>query len=383
MKKKYNILIVAGEASGDLHGGNLIAAIKEKHDISFFGIGGDHMSNQGVEILYHMRDLAFLGFAEVVRHLPFISRVYRHLDREMKRRRPDMVLLIDYPGFNLRFAKKARQSGFPVFYYISPQVWAWGKNRIKKIAGYVSNMVVILPFEQKFYRNHGIKVKFLGHPLKDILSADTQKGPFLESLNLEPSRPVLGLFPGSREQEVNKILPVMLNTYEKLKNQIDGLQATIGLAPGLSDETIRRHIGREKKSLIVSRDRIYDMMKHCDLALVASGTATLETALLGTPLIVLYRTSPVTYWMGRYLVKLKNISLVNIIAEKQIVPEFIQHRATAENIVPEAVSLLKDRNKRVKMKSDLQEVSARLGSEGAVKRIADAVLLSLQSGTKQ
>ena len=374
-------MIVTGEASGDLHGGNLVAALKKKHNVSFFGIGGDHMAAQNVETLYHMRDLAFLGFAEVIRHLPFILRVFRHLGRELKRRRPDMVLLIDYPGFNLRFAKKASHSGFPVFYYISPQVWAWGKNRIRQIARYVSYMVVILPFEQSFFRDHGIQAQFLGHPLKDILTVNSTRDNFLKSMGLDPARPVLGFFPGSREQEVNKILPVMMKTFKNMKREIPGLQGMIGLAPALSDTVISRYVKFVNNSLVAARENIYDMMKHSDLALVASGTATLETALLGTPLMVLYRTSPLTYWIGKHLVKLQNISLVNIIAGKQIVPEFIQHMATAEYIAPEAISLLKNRGKQTKMISDLQKVSQHLGKKGAVERIADTVWLALQQKT--
>ena len=225
-KHRPSILIIAGEASGDIHGASLVREIKKKRsDLDLFGIGGDRMASAGVDTIYHVREMSFLGFFEVLKHLPFVRRVFRRMVTLLVERRPMVVILIDYPGFNLKFARAAKKHGVPVIYYISPQVWAWGRNRIKKIARLVDRMLVIFPFEAELYSDHGLDVRFVGHPLKDVVQARQNRESFIQNLNFDPGRPILGLLPGSRQQEVHRLLPEMLDALKILRKDIPDLQA--------------------------------------------------------------------------------------------------------------------------------------------------------------
>jgi lipid-A-disaccharide synthase len=377
-KKNRSILIIAGEASGDMHGASLVKALRtKKPDLDIFGIGGDRMAEEGVEIIYHARDLSFLGFFEVIKHLPFIQKVFRNMIARLKTQNPDLVILIDYPGFNLRFAEKAKKLGFPVLYYISPQVWAWGRNRVKKMAKYIDQMIVIFPFETEFYRQHNMDVRFVGHPLKDRVDAILPKKDFLNQFHLDSTRPVIGLLPGSRIQEVQKLFGLMIQAYQKMKKKIPDLQAVVGLAPTLTDSVYTK-IMKHADDIFLIRNHTYEVMAHSDAVMVASGTATLETALLGTPMVVLYKMTPLSFFIGRILVKIKNIAIVNIVAGKTVVPELIQNQATPEKIEKEMFDLLTNDKRRTTMKKQLSEVSQKLGEKGANNRAADVVLEFLE-----
>lgn len=366
--------MIAGESSGDMHGAGLIKAIKKKNpSIACFGIGGDRMAEAGLDIVYHVSEMSFLGFFEVLKHLPFIRRVFKKMVGLLKEKQPSLVLLIDYPGFNLRFAKAVKKRSIPVIYYISPQVWAWGKKRIKKISRFVDRMIVIFPFEEKIYKKEGLDVRYVGHPLKDVVKASLSKEHFFNKLGMDSSHPTIGLLPGSRRQEVDHLFPEMLKACCLLQKKIPHLQLMVGLAPTLSDE-VYGPLMKEKDPIHTVRNRTYDVMAHADMVFVASGTATLETAILGTPMVILYKMSTLSYWIGKLLVKVKRIGLVNIVAGKSVVPELIQGDARAEKIVKEAVEIMSNRERRANIKRDLKEVSRLLGKKGASTRAAESVI---------
>lgn len=367
-------MVIAGEASGDMHGSRLVSEIKKlsPHTI-FYGIGGTHMEKEGVKLIYHVNEMSFLGFFEVIKHLPFIKKVYTEMTKLLNKLKPDLVILIDYPGFNIRFAKEPKKKGIPVIYYISPQVWAWKKKRIKTIAERISKMLVIFPFEADLYKNEGVNVSFIGHPLKDVVKTHYSKKDFFNRCtNLKPENPTLCLLPGSRKQEVEKLLPEMIKGFKILKKQIPKLQGVIGMSNTLPENLYTSLIKDKAISLI--KNEIYDAMAHSDAALVASGTATLETAILGTPMIILYKMSPISYLIGKSLVNLNNFGLVNIVAGKQIVPELLQNQVTGKNISDNIYPFFNNTAVRKKTKAQLKRVKELLGSPGAAKKGAEAII---------
>jgi lipid-A-disaccharide synthase len=369
-KEKKSILIIAGEASGDVHGAGLVRELKKiRPGLDFFGIGGDGMAAEGVEVVRHVREVSFLGFYEVLSQLPFMRRVFKEMIDLLEKRKPCFVLLIDYPGFNLRFAREAKKRGVSVFYYISPQVWAWGRRRVKKIKRFVDRMVVIFPFEELLYREAGIDVWFVGHPLKDVVRVDLTKEGFFKESGLDSSKVTVGMLPGSRRQEVLRILPEMKEAYLILKGKIEGAQAVIGQAPTVSDDLYSSLLNKDD-SIVRVCDRTYEVMAHSDVVMVASGTATLETAILGTPMVILYKMAPITYLLGRVLVRLKQIGLVNIVGGRSVVPELVQRRANGKKIADTVYSMFINPNRRNKMKEDLDMVSRLLGKKGATRRAA-------------
>lgn len=369
-KNKKTIFVIAGETSGDMRGGPLLQHMKKlRPDLRFIGIGGDHMAEQGMELLYHSREMAFLGFFEVVRHYPFIRKVFYHLVDTVRKEKPSMIILIDYPGFNLRFARKMHELGIPMLYYISPQVWAWGKDRVKKIAKWIGRLLVILPFEKAIYEKEGMDVHFVGHPLRDEVVPPDSSRSFLKSLNFSEKQPILGLLPGSRRQEVEKLLPDILTGYKLLKQQIPDLQAVLGMAPTLSDEFYHQFLNPNEIKCV--RDQSYNVMAHSDAVFVASGTATLETGLLGTPMVIVYRIAPISYLMGKYLVKIKNIGLVNIVAGETVVPERIQDDVNGKTLAETMYPLLADKKVQKEIKEKLHRVQDNLGEKGASKRAAE------------
>jgi lipid-A-disaccharide synthase len=375
------ILIIAGETSGDIHGAGLVREInKRQPGLNFFGIGGDNMIKAGVEPIYHIKNMSFLGFFEVLKHLPFVFKVFNKMVDLLEKRKPSLVILIDYPGFNLRFAKKVKKKGIKVFYYISPQIWAWGKNRVKAIARWVDLMVVILPFEEAFYRSEGINVRFVGHPLKDVVRIKQQREDFFKNIDCDPLKPTIGILPGSREQEIQKLLPEMIKACKLLKKNITNFQVILGIAPSINTEFYEQFI-HEYDNLVFVRSNTYEVMAHSDIVLVASGTATLETALLETPMIVLYKMAPFSYFLGKILIKVRHIALVNIVAGREVVPELLQSKANAEKIALEVYYLLNDRKRMENIKRDLSEVSQKLGEKGATNRAAKSVLSLLERNT--
>jgi len=372
---KRSILIIAGEASGDNVGGLLCEEVKKlRPGIELFGLGGNGMMHAGVNLLYHINQLAFLGFWEIIRHIPFMRSVERNLLIETRNRRPALAILIDYPGFNLRFARKLKARRIPILYYVSPQVWAWGDKRIQKIKSLVDKMIVVFEFEKELYSGKGMRVEWYGHPLLDMVKTRLSSSDFYKKAGLENNQRFLGLFPGSRLQEVERILPVMRDTIKAVRSKGADLTGIVGGVPGIEDSIYRKIIGDD---FTLMKNMTYDIMANADLNLVASGTATLECAILGKPLFVLYKTSPLTYIIAKNLVKIQDIGLVNVVAGKRIVPEFVQSGCNADLIAAEISKYSSDRPLREKMAEELKVVRTRLGETGASRKAAESILRTL------
>jgi lipid-A-disaccharide synthase len=367
-----SILIIAGEASGDNVGGLLATELKLlRPDIELFGIGGDRMDIAGVNLRYHVNQLSFLGFWEVIKHLPFIKEVEQNVLAAVAERRPGLAILIDYPGFNLRLAERLRALNIPVMYYVSPQVWAWGRGRIEKIKRLVDKMVVVFEFEKHLYEQEGMAVEWHGHPLLDIVHPKYGRSDFLKKLGLSHDDTYVGLFPGSRRQEIEKILPVMRGALAGLASNGTPVRGIVGCAPGIDDRLYRMLGGQDLQYVGWNT---YDLMTHAELNLVASGTATLECAMLGRPLFVLYKTSWVTYAIARSLIKIPFIGLVNVVAGEKVAPEFIQGDCKAHIVAGQMQRYLKDRALPGQMVTRLSGVRSKLGQPGASERVARTAL---------
>ncbi len=372
------VLMVAGEASGDLHGAGVVHALKAGHpDLDIYGIGGDRMAEAGMEILVHISSLSFMGFVEVAKNLHVVRRVEKQMAEVLEQRRPGVVVLIDYPGFNLRFARKVAALGIPVLYYISPQVWAWHKSRVKKMRGIVKSMKVVFPFEVEIYRKEGIDVEFVGHPIVEKLGVTADRPEFFRRHGLDESKKLLALLPGSRVQEINHMLPVMLEAARKLC--LDGrTQPVLGVAPNLGRDPMSRFFPI-CPGLQILEHSIYDLMAFADAAVVTSGTATLETGWFGTPMLVVYKTSPITFAIGRMLVDVPYIGLANIVAGKKTVPELIQRDFTVEGIVREVGPMLRDNAYNASLREGLAVIKGALGGPGASARVAQSILALLKA----
>jgi lipid-A-disaccharide synthase len=371
MPPEKTVFIVAGEASGDLHAGKLAENLRKLlPSVRMLGLGGQQMRAAGVQLLFSVEQLSFMGFFEVISHLPFMRRVMNTSLDKLRQEKPELLILVDYPGFNLRLAERAREMGLKVMYYISPQIWAWGSNRLEKIKDTVDKMVVILPFEEKLYKKAGVDVEFVGHPLLEEIDFDPNPEQFYRRLDIPPERPILGLLPGSRLQEVRRILPVMLKSAEKVLREFSSMIPVIGLAPTLRQEEVQPYLKTFSGETRMVEIGIYDLMRHSRLMLVASGTATLETAVIGTPFLIVYKTSFLTYLVARRMISIPHIGLVNVVAEKKIVSEFVQNQAKPEKIAAEALSLLKDKEKYDRLRNELGGVKGKLGEPGAALKAA-------------
>ncbi len=375
------IMIIAGEASGELHGAGVVAALKAKQpETDILGIGGDRMAQAGCELVYHIDRFSVMGLTEVVRHLPFIRRALVRLDRLLVSRRPDVLILIDYPDFNLRLARKARKRGIPVLYYISPQVWAWRARRIHTIVKLVDCMAVVFPFEVPLYEKAGGNVCFVGHPLLEGLESRQTRAEFCAGAGLDPDRPIIGMLPGSRIMEVERMLPAMVGTLKTVRRHMPEVQGVIGLAPTVSRAVLAGYLAgksglkEDAGDLPVVENSAYEVMNHADLLLVTSGTATLESACFGTPLLVLYRMSRLSWWIARRLVEIPDIGLVNVVAGRRIAPEFLQDEVDPKMLSRVALDLLRAPEKRRTMTRELRAVRARLGTPGASMRVAERAL---------
>jgi lipid-A-disaccharide synthase len=369
--KSKRVMMVTGEASGDLHGAHLMEAIRRiDPNIQFFGMGGEALRRTGMNLLYHNQSLSVVGITEVLLKLKSIRKTLRGLKRVLDLERPDLVILIDFPDFNLRLAKFAHQRGIPVFYYISPQVWAWRAGRVKLIARWVKKMVVFFAFEVPIYKAAGVDVEWVGHPLLDVVKPHLPKEDALKQLGLDPGKRTVGLLPGSREQELERLLPVLLDTAHLLQQEIPGLQFVIPLAPGLTKTSVSRWMENAWVPVKLVEGQTYDVMNLSDLLIMASGTATLEAAILGKPMVIIYKVSFISYWIGRALVHVKHIGLVNLVAGKGIAPELVQEDATPERIAKEALRILNDPALRQEMTESMIEVRKNLGEPGAVQRAA-------------
>jgi len=365
-------MILAGEASGDIYGANLALALKRlSPDITFFGIGGPEMEKVGVRIMYRLSAMAVVGMTEIIPRMRYILRALRELKKLLTVSPPDLVILIDYPGFNLNLAKKAHSLGIPVLYYIPPQVWAWWERRVKKIAKRVDRVAVILPFEKEFYRRYGLRVSYVGHPLLDTSLPKRGKEEIREGLSIGCERgPILGLLPGSRTEEVLRHMPIMIGAAETISRSYPDLYCILPLAPTVGEDIVKPYLEKTTMDIKIARSDTKELLKIADLALVASGTATLEAAIMETPMVITYKVSPLTYSIVRFLAKVSNIGLVNLVAGKTIVPELIQSEATAHELAEEGLAILKDDRLRAEMKEGLRLVKEQLGHGGASKNVA-------------
>jgi lipid-A-disaccharide synthase len=377
------LLVVAGEASGDLHGARLITELRRRvPDLAAFGLGGDEMRAAGLEAVAHSSEISVVGITEVLKILPRAREVFADLLREVDRRRPALAVLIDFPDFNLRLAKELKARGLEVLYYISPQVWAWRRGRVKTIARLVDRMLVLFPFEVDFYREHGVDVVHVGHPLVDEVPVLPQGWDRDEPAGGPPfGGPYrVALLPGSRKSEVESLLPTLLEAARRLAAELP-IEVRIIRAPTIPPELVDEAVELAGLPVeIVGEDR-FAAVADSHLALCASGTATLEVGLLGTPMIMVYRLASWTYLLAKLMVHLPNVSLVNLVLGRRVVPELIQGEANPRRIAAEAARLLTDAGERGRMREALAEVRGRLGEGGASRRAAGEVAAMLAEGS--
>lgn len=371
-QRNFKIMIVAGEASGDLHGAYLIKAMKERRNppLFFYGIGGAKMAGEGMRLVANAADMAVMGLTEVVSRLWFIRKIMNKLKESLKNERPDLVILIDYPGFNLALAREARKRGVAVFYYISPKVWAWRSGRINTIKKVVNHIALIFPFEEELYRKAGVKGTFVGHPLLDEMQVKQTPDEIKKELNLGDAEQIVALLPGSRKSEIQKLLPEMIKAATLLSVRFPGMRFVLPVAHTLSVGMIQDSVAFSPVPLQVIEGKTYEILSVSDAVIVASGTATLETALLAKPMVIVYKTSPFTYFLGKRVVKMKHIGLPNIIARKTIVPELIQKDFSGERMAHEITQILTDQTLKDKMIRDLTAIKKSLGKPGASQRTA-------------
>ena len=374
IKKPARIYIIAGEASGDLHGANLLKELyKLDYSISVRAWGGDRMKNEGATLVKHISELAFMGFIEVILNLSTILKNINFCKKDILEFKPDVLLLIDYPGFNLRIAKWAKKNGIKVHYYISPQVWAWKKSRVKIIKASVDKMYSILPFENDFYKQFDYETQYVGHPLLDEVENFNQvrltKDEFLNKNKLSQV-PIISILPGSRKQEIKVKLPIMLDAVKSLKNY----QIVIAGAP---NQTAKMYEEFEAQGCKIIFGQTYDLLSNSEAAIVTSGTATLETAILNIPEVVCYKGSWISYFIARSLIKINYISLVNLIMDQQIVKELIQGECNPFKIREELDLLLNDKNYREAMLSNFEIMREKLGGQGASKKVAHSLLKTI------
>ncbi len=365
-----SIFILAGEESADNHGAKLMQAILDKReDIQFIGIGGEKMIQKGLSSLVPMNNLAVMGFVEVLKHLPFFRQLTHEILTEIEKESPCHIVLIDYPGFNLRLAKKLKERfKIPITYYISPQLWAWKENRVKTIRKYIDQMLVIFPFEENWYHERGVKASFTGHPIFDEY-VPTEKEELCKKLNLDCTQPIITLYPGSRQQEVDQHLPTLIQAAQKLSQHNNNLQFVLGAATQIN---LKKWI--LPKWVKVETQHPQLALEVADLAIVASGTSTVEAAVFRTPMIIIYRMAALSWWLSTLMVKVPFAGMVNIIAGKKIMPELLQNNFTVDQVVKKAEEILSNPDKLKEMQSELEKVSNTLKGNGASQNAAEKIL---------
>lgn len=365
--------IIAGEASGDLHASHLVKEMfAEDHNIEFRGFGGDKMKAVGVTIAKHYKEMAFMGFTEVVMHLRTILKNINLCKKDIEEYAPDAIILVDYPGFNFRIAPFAKALGIKVIWYISPQLWAWNSSRVEKIKASVDLLLVILPFEEAFYEQHNFKAHYVGHPLTDHLISRIRDPLFFRVLNI-PEQPAIAVLPGSRKQEIKRNLDIMLSVASDFRE----CQFIVACAPGIEKSFYDKF--RKEQNINYVYNKTYDLLQNSVAALVTSGTATLETALLQVPQLVCYKGSVISYVIAKRLIHVKYISLVNLILGKEAVPELIQFRFSKKYLIPALDRLLYNNDYRMQMIEDYISLREKLGEEGASERAAEKILTFMSS----
>jgi lipid-A-disaccharide synthase len=380
LETRNSFLVSAGEASGEAHCAQLIRALRSAvPDAEFFGLGGERMRAAGCDIVVDCRDVAVVGLVEIVSHLPKIYGEFHKLLRAVESRRPRAAILIDFPDFNFRLARKLQDRGIPVFYYVSPQLWAWRPGRVELVRKYVRKMLVIFPFEEQFYREHGIEVAYVGHPLADVPLPDISRQNFAAEYGLNADRRWIALLPGSRRKEVEMNLPEMLGTAARLGNEFDYI---LPVAPTLDREWMEELLARNTSVPVTLTTDARATLAHSRAAAVASGTATVEAALIGTPFVVVYRVSGLTWQLGHRFVKVPHFAMPNLIAEREVVPEFIQGEFKAEKLAAELRRIAEDGSDRDRMLCGLGEVKRKLqsrdGTAGAAELASRLILAGLQ-----
>lgn len=367
------IMIVAGEPSGDLHASRVASKLNDlAPGIHLIGMGGDLMERSGVSLTFHIRDSAVMGIGEVITAIPAFLKKCRHLKRFIRETKPDALLLVDFAEFNVGLARFAHKLGIPVIYYIPPKAWAWRPQRAKKIARNTTIVASIFPFEATFYRRAGANATFVGHPLVDFAQSNLSREEARRRLNLRENSPVLGLMPGSRRREVDRLLPVMLEVARHIRQSLPDCQFILPIAPSIHPDSLPN-----MPFVHLVKGNTYDSMKASDLMLIASGTATLEAACLGTPMIVVYKMSRLSWWVIKSLAAIDRSALPNIIAGREIVPELLQNDAQPSQITPIALKMLQSLEARQSQKEELEKVYAQLGNPGTAERTARIVLDSL------
>ena len=375
------LLISAGEASGEMYGAQLIAALRRRvPDVECFGVGGERMQAAGCDLVVQSKELAVVGITEILPRLPKIYGEFRKLVRAMDERKPQAAVLIDSPAFHFKVARQLHRRGIPVIYYVAPQLWAWRSGRVRLVRRYFKKVLVIFPFEEPWYRERGVDAEFVGHPLADVERPAESAEEFVEEQGYEPDKPIIALLPGSRHKEIRMNLPALLRTADLLGCDYQFvLPIAPGIDPGWLDLLVQKLNPSYNFILFTMTDT--RALAHARAAVVASGTATVEAAMMGTPMVVVYRVSPLTWKLGRPLVHVKNFAMVNLIAGEAVVPELIQADFTAKNVATKLREILPDGPVREKMERDLAQVRARLRSSddprSAAERAADAVLQTL------
>ncbi|MCK5386342.1 MAG: lipid-A-disaccharide synthase [Gammaproteobacteria bacterium] len=372
-------MIIAGEASGDLHAAKLVREVKEKNtDISFYGIGGTNMVEAGVEALVDSAELAVVGLFEVLAHWNTISGALKKMQHLLRTDPPDLLVLTDYPDFNLRLAKTAKECGIKVLYYISPQVWAWRQKRVFKIRKLVDMMAVVFPFEETFYKKYDVPVRFVGHPLVDEIHVSADQKTLREEFLLDNEKPVIGLFPGSRHSEIKRLLPIIVESAKQIIKDKPDTQFVIPVASTLKEEDILPYFDGVELDMRIISQRSHDVMSVCDAVITVSGTVTLELALLKKPMVVINKISKLSYFFVSKMLKIDHIALCNIVAGKRVVPELIQNDATTGKISSTALNLLNNNEERNKIMSEFSTIEEKLTNKETKTELSDLLIDMLE-----
>lgn len=369
------LLFSAGESSGDKHAATMFLELKKQRpDIQGFGMGGAQMARAGIDVRYDSSGIGVIGVVEVLRHYGEIRRALRFMQDLVSTERPDLLVCVDYKEFNLKLARHAKQCGVKVLFYVSPQVWAWRPGRVKTYGKAIDMMAVIFPFETAYYEAEQVPVRYVGHPSVDKVHPLHGKAEDRARFGLDEDKPVVGLLPGSRVNEINRMLPVMLAAAEKLQADVPGIRFILPQADSIGDELLEVYLRQSPVGITVMKNQPYDVIQCCDAVMTTSGTATLEIALLTVPMVIAYKLAALTYWLGKRLVKTPFIGLPNIVLGKGVIKEFIQHEATADNLAAEIRRILTDKAYADEMRAHLSQVKARLGQGGGSRNMAELAL---------
>ena len=379
-----HIMILAGEASGDDHAAEFIEVLRQlKPELRISGMGSDSMKRAGVDVFFDSKIIAVMGLIEVLRHWGDIKRAMAIVREQLEQTRPDLLVLVDYPEFNLKMARHAGTLGIPVLFYISPQVWAWRPKRIHKIGRLINHMAVLFQFEKKYYEDAGIPVSFVGHPLVDKVKISANAGSMRSRLDISADARVVGLFPGSRHSEIERLLPMMFATAAQMQAQDPQLRFVLPVAATLDFDDVSRQAKSSGIEICVTRDEIYDLINCCDAIVSCSGTVTLEIALLGVPMCVVYKTSALSYMILSRLITIPHISLVNIVSRQAVVKELLQADANPDFVAAELFHMLDDQDYRQQLRAGYDKVRANLGAGNGARNMAELVLTLLAQQTVQ